>query len=628
MAKYELNLRDYWRIIQRRRSVILISFLGIVFIAFFYTLSLPKVYQSSATVKIEERKTVAGLLLESLMTWGPGDILTTEANVIKSWPVAERAAKIMKLIDDEMSDSRRYNIILGVKNSISTHIIPDTNLIEIIASSNSPKKSANIANAVSKAYLVENRNQRQRRSKQVREFIEQQLKIAATKLKEAEGHYIDFREHSGASGIAGVLETRIADLKEKLAGMESKYTPKHPFVIKLRKQIAELNSQLQHLPSQEVQLARLRREFEVAEKNYNTLKEKLEEAKITEAGNVGEAVVINPAVVSHHPVGTPFITNIFLGILLGVVISLMSGFVVETLDTSIGAIEDVESLLHLPVLAVIPHIQEKNILTLKDRIIRLTPFYRPSFPEIREKRMVSHFNPGSPSAEGYKVFRTNLKISPKNKVILITSTVHEEGKTSAAVNLAITLAQSRIKTLLIGCDFRRPSLAKTFGLKGKDGLSDVLTGVIDLDKATYGITHFMMGQLGWEKVMKTPGLDNLFLIPEGKNYSQPSELLSSAKTKDLFNNLRTKYQAIIIDSPPILAVTDALILAPLADSVVIVYQAGRAQRASLVRAKNMLEQTGAKIIGVLLNHVKSSTEPMDQNYPYYKYSYSSSQTAE
>jgi len=626
MARYELNIRDYWRIMARRKGIIFLSAFTIILVTIIYTLNQPKVYEAIAVVKIERTNTAAGLLLESVMQWGPGDILTTESQVIESWPVAERAVKTLNLIDSKTSPPEAREIVSGVHDSISTKTLSDTNLIQIIVKYISAKKAADIANAVAQAYLKENELSRSKRSREVREFIEQQLQLSEKKLKSTEDTIIQFQEKEKATGIASHLQSRLADLQARYSELTNKYTDRHPLVIEIKGQIQSLEEQYSSLPAKEIEFSRLKRELMTNEKSYETLKEKLEEARIAEAGSIGEAALVNPAIEPLKPVGTGASTNILLGIILGVIVGVMMGFVIEALDTSVGAIEDVEEVIGLPVLAVIPFIRQEehdSKLTWQDKLLKLTPFYKETKEDFVRRRLITHFEPDSIASEAFRTLRTSLKVSAENKVFLFTSTMHEEGKSSVTINTAIALAQSGLNTLLIGCDLRRPTIAKTFGLGKRQGLSEVLSGAVPLEDSISNITHLMMGGMGWENVMKTPGLDHLSFIVGGKILSQPAELLGSSKMKDLLDTLRVRYEVIILDTPPVLPVTDALLLCPYADSVVIVYQAGRIAKSSLIRAKSLLLSSGAKLRGVVLNHVRATTEQIERVYPYYKkYKYS------
>jgi capsular exopolysaccharide synthesis family protein len=305
-------------------------------------------------------------------------------------------------------------------------------------------------------------------------------------------------------------------------------------------------------------------------------------------------------------------------------LGLILAFVTESLDTSIGTIEDVESLLGVPVLAIIP--------SIKSEISEEEPWWkRGIFPQLKpvkeddkEIALSVHFKPLSQTAEAYRILRTNLKIAENKKVFLITSSGPQEGKTTVLVGLGITLAQMGMKTLLVDADLRRPSVHKKFGINKEPGLSEILNKSIKWQEVIKGLPDLLMGDIGFDATLKNPGLDNLSIITAGSSSVNPSELLGSKTMESLIAELRTKFDILIFDSPPSLAITDASEIAPLLDGVIIVYEMGRTARAALLRAKTQLESIGAKVLGVALNHIKPETYVAAGYYPYYyhyKYRY-------
>jgi Mrp family chromosome partitioning ATPase len=297
-------------------------------------------------------------------------------------------------------------------------------------------------------------------------------------------------------------------------------------------------------------------------------------------------------------------------------------FIMESLDTSIGTIEDVESLLNINVLSVIPHIKfdlAKKKTSFFDKLLlkKITP---PSEIEEGKVRLVSHFQPKSPAAEAYRTLRTNIQFTDQRKSLVISSAGPKEGKSSILINLGVTAAQDNYKTLLVSTDLRKPTIYHTFGLKREPGLYEVLSGSVSLEKALRSLPDFLMGKIGFDEILKTPGLDNLKILSTGYLASNPAELLSSKEMTNLIKEVRDKFDIILYDSPPILPVTDAAILGSQCDGVVLVYEVGRTARSALFRAKRQLESVGCKILGIVLNHVRQETT-IDTTYHYYHYRY-------
>ncbi|MBN3038775.1 MAG: polysaccharide biosynthesis tyrosine autokinase [Candidatus Omnitrophica bacterium] len=621
MPQYELGFRDYWRIISKRRYVIIFTFLAVFIATVIYLNLQTPVYKAFATVRVEQRKTVAGALMEYI-AWSAGDLLVTEAKVIESRLIAEKVGRRLGLITDKTNRDDADKIINTLQKSISTEKVLETNLIQIIVYSDEPKKAALIANEVAKAYVEHDVEQKNKQARQVREFIESQLVTVEENLVSSEDNLRRLKEEGRATGIAVPLESRIVDLKSKLSELLTRATEKHPRVWRIREQIDDLENQLRELPADELEFARLTREIKVNEKVYATLREKFEEARIAEAEKIEDVSIVDYATVPNVPVKPDKKTGTVLGVIVSLMLGFVLSFVVESLDTSIGTIEDVEELLKVPVVGVIPHVRTEETMALP--WWRKGPFEPKPGPldEVRVRRIV-HDQPKSPIAETYRTLRTNLKISAAGrKIFLITSTGPREGKTTVLTNLALTCAQMGNKTLLVSTDLRRPALYKTFGIKREPGLNEVLARTLKWEKAVKGISDILIGAMGFDEAMKTPGLDNLSIFTSGHIPLNPSELLASKEMQALIEELKSKFDVILLDSPPTLPITDAMLLAPKVDGVILVYEIGRTARAALLRAKNQLESTGAKILGIVLNHIRPETEMYPTYYPqYYRYRY-------
>jgi capsular exopolysaccharide synthesis family protein len=209
-----------------------------------------------------------------------------------------------------------------------------------------------------------------------------------------------------------------------------------------------------------------------------------------------------------------------------------------------------------------------------------------------DPRIVSFYDTQSPVSEQYRTLRTNIQsINPSKpvKVIAITSSIHGEGKTITAVNLAISIARDldKKKILLIDGDLRRARISKYLGFKAESGLSDLLSNGANVDESLVNI-----------------GIENLTVLPAGKVPHNPAELLGSLKTRTLLNALRPKYDYVIIDTPPVIPVTDAMLIGAQTDGVVMVIQTGRTQKGIIKHSESLLKQAQAKILGYILTNVQ------------------------
>ncbi len=206
-------------------------------------------------------------------------------------------------------------------------------------------------------------------------------------------------------------------------------------------------------------------------------------------------------------------------------------------------------------------------------------------------------------AESYRALRTSLLLSNLGappKIIMVTSARPQEGKTTTSINTAIVLAQKGVRVLLVDADLRRPSVHKTLGMGPRSGLSNVLTGSATMQQT----------------ITTSPILPNLFILPAGTPPPNPAELLASSNMRDLLTELREQYDHIVIDTPPTLSVTDAVVLSPRADATILVIRSGQTTKQALRRSREILMQVNAHVAGILLNAV-DLTSP--DYYYYYEY---------
>ena len=277
------------------------------------------------------------------------------------------------------------------------------------------------------------------------------------------------------------------------------------------------------------------------------------------------------------------------------------------MDTSIGAIEDVESFLEVPVLGVIPILDSEE---LERQYVESNPDRAGRFSPDIYGRLVTHFVPRSPVAEAYRSFRTQmdfLSLEKGGNIFLITSATPGEGKTTTAINFAISYAQTNKRTLLIDCDMRKPSIYRIFGIDREPGVTDILLGNYNWEDCIRTMTDIMLGKFDMEDMMLTPGLDNLSILTTGNIPPNPSELLNSPRMTEFLENLRQEYDFIILDTPPLLPVTDAAVLGTRADGCVLVYRAGAIARGALKRAKLQLDNVRANVWGIVLNSMRAET---------------------
>ncbi len=621
MAQGELTLSDYGRILGKRIGEVLGSIALVLAVTWHVVGHQVPVYRASAKVKLERAQALSSNVFQGFQSYYENPI-ATESRVIESRAIAEEIAHKL-YTDEELKEPTALQAAVGeIQGSISAEPITDTNIISIIVTGSDRERVALLANTAAEAYIDNNLKEKNKQARKVLDFVQTQLNSTEKRLRETENALKRMREGGEATGLAVSVQNRVMDIEGQLGQLRPRLTENHPDIKRLEEQLGHLKEQLRGLPNAELDFARLQREVEVNEKTYRTLRERLEEARIAEAEKIADATIIERADVPRTPINPPKRFGLLIGGLLGLLLGCVLAFVIETLDTSIGTIEDVERLLQIPVLAVIPHIGRLDRTRPASKIKKPFEWFKfkrhgggSTALEAREA-LHAHYQAHSVSTEAYRILRTNLKLSPERKVMLVTSAGPAEGKTTMISNLGIVLAQSGVRTLLISSDLRRPELDRVFGLEHEEGLSEILQGSLSFERALRGLSDFILGKFGFDETVKHPYLANLSVITSGHRLpDNPAELIGSRAMQDLLAKARAQFDVILLDMPPILPVADSLVLAPQVDGVVLVYQVGRISRGALLRAKSQLESVGATFFGVVLNHVK----PEVKSEPHYYY---------
>jgi capsular exopolysaccharide synthesis family protein len=312
------------------------------------------------------------------------------------------------------------------------------------------------------------------------------------------------------------------------------------------------------------QSADLTSELQIATGLYSTLAQKLEELRVNEQLEIGAGRVVSVAVANPVPVSPQPLRNVALGLAVGLILGLGMAFLLEYLDNTIKSSDEVEKLLGAPVLGHIPSEKLQS-------------------GEVRRLTITQH--PNSFAAESYRSLRNSLdfvNFEHDIKVLLITSSAPGEGKSTVAANLAASLAQTGKRVVLVNCDFRRPSTEHFFDTNETLGLSDVLAGAFTLNAA-----------------LQESGVPNLWVLAAGKVPPNPSALLGSTGMEETISALRDSVDWIIIDSPPLLAVADAGVVARWADGVLMVTRVGSSTRDAAHKGREVLDNVGARVIGVV-----------------------------
>lgn len=409
--------------------------------------------------------------------------------------------------------------------------------------------------------------------------------------------------------VLAAMASKLSDLEVQKKGLLAESTENHPGVKIVQNQIDELqkkiqatyetslrndvkkeqsianeiarrDAQLKKLPAAEQDLARLMRLTKVNSDIYTFLLQKHEEARIAEASTINNISIVDPAIAEDEPASPKVRVNLVLGALIGLMLGGGLCFFREYVDDTVKDPEEAKRNLSLPLLALIPYISRKD----------------------GELALISHLAPKSVASEAFKELRTSLRfcaLKKQKQVLLITSSLAGEGKSTIACNLAITLAQTGARVLLVDCDLRCSSLHDKLGLDWGVGLTELLAGDIQ-PEAAFTST-------------RVAGLD---LVKAGAVPPNPAEMLGSESMARFIEEMRKAYDFIVIDSPPVLPVTDAPVLTAISDLVLVVVESGKVPTKAVKRAKEMLLAVAAPLAGFVFSDKKAFAGPYGYGYGY------------
>lgn len=387
---------------------------------------------------------------------------------------------------------------------------------------------------------------------------------------------INQRIHQGHASLRTAVEAAVQSLELRLTAIDSK--------------ISEHRERLMTFPGKESQIAQLELETNILNDTYRYLLGQYEQARMQEATISPYITILDGASPPIH-IGTGLHQKIILGLLVGTLLGLGAIFFLEYLDQTIKTAADIERALGMPVLGLIPF--EPKVERIYGRNGKRVP-----------ATVLSKLDPHDPVAEAYRALRTNVTFVGAEKpvqLLVITSPGPGEGKSTTATNLALMLSQGGARTLLIDGDLRRPGQHRNFGLVQEPGLTDVLIGNADIREA-----------------IRPDVSENLDLLPAGPIPPNPAELLGSQAMQHLIGELRQDYTYIILDTPPTLPVTDAMVAAAAADAAIIVMRSGETEEPAARRTVEQLGRVRTRIAGAVLNGI---AKRYDQHYSYYSRNY-------
>ncbi len=669
-----LHFLDYWRVIRSRKEIVLAVAILVVITGTVYTLMLPNIYASQVRISVSEDAPQINPFAVQQTYYTPYNpyFLRTQFEIIQSKPIFDAVINRLNLQEEWSKDGEKVAREVALKilqNSISVVQDRDTTLIRIIVQRDDPDEAARIANEIAEVYKdsrleIANKEMRSALDKMDEALKDQteRVQIAEQKVQEIRKQYglavvggegsVDISEiqmqqlesdrlaaqqmmlekegvlkilenlgdqdlSDRAAGITSdplVMNTiqQIQDIDVQLSALSADYGPNHPEVVRFQNQKAKaeevLKQQLQAMRN------RLQTEYDLAKSRYDKLDSLLESVKektIEEQGTEyqpfrkaladlenerfiynqlnaklrQEIITMN---VPRHPVEIidtaepnrrPISPNLFLNVLLSIFVGLGAGvglaYFIEYLDTSVKTADDIERVLGLPVLGLIP----------------------------QKVRPLIEEGPDSEHAEAYRVLRTNLAFTEggaHHGAFCVLSGGAGEGKSTTVFNLAFVCAQQGEKVLLIDADLRRPVQHSILGVSNRFGLTNVLLRDVPVEEA-----------------IKATSVPNLHFLPSGRLPRTSLGVLDPKRIGELISSLKSKYDVVLIDTPPLVGISDASILAKEADGAIVVVQYRKYPREMLSKAKQMIESLGVKVVGAVLNNINI----MRDDYYYYYHSY-------
>lgn len=600
----EVTLKDYLVVLRRRIWIVLACFFPVAVLSTIRAFNQIPLYIASSKILIESDAPRFVPQNEfSPTSYFNKEYFQSQINIITSRQLARKVVENLIASGDATftrAEEPESQIFLeGVK----VVQLPGTQILTIGYVSPDPVKAAKFANTLTNIYIQEDIQKRKGATETASGWLETQLVEVQKRLENSEAALVEFLQKNQIISMPEIdkkeqytLDALKGDklkVESEIAELSKRYKAKHPKLIALNTRLDSLNNGIKEetkkmldLNAKLLQYNLLKREVESNKNAYEVLVGKTKAAEVVKEYSNTNIRIIDLADVPREPFSPNRRRDITAGVFLGLVLGVGLAFFSEYLDSTVKTAEDVEAYVRLPFLGYVPSVKQE-VKTDKD--IDVASFKLPH----------------SRIAEAYRSIRTSIIFSaPEDrplKTILITSAAPQEGKTTVSINLGIVFANANEKTVLIESDMRKPRIANSLGIENKQGLSSFLAGASNLDA-----------------VIKQTMVANLFLIPSGPKPPNPAELLISAKTRHLLEELKSRFDRIIIDSPPVITVTDTAILANTVDGVIDVVRAGFLNIEIILRGRQRLYEAKSRIIGVILNNVNVKKE---DSYYYYHYYY-------
>ncbi len=596
----EIDIREYFRVLVERKWLIISITVILCTLSLIRSYMMTPVYESSTNIIInKEAPRVTGIKkVTSSRRYRDMEYYRTQHKILKSRSLAEMVNKALggyvpwsewrvrkKENEKPLSEESRVKALL---EQIKIKPVPNTRLVTITAEDSNPERAAEIADLWAKNYISYVLDVQFNASQYASGWLQSKIASAKEKLEIAEATLQNYRnenqivvagaKNSRKSILDQLLEKR-SDLEIELSEQLEYYKEKHPEIIGIRSEmdsverkiIVERGKEL-YAKDKEIQYNIFKREVDTNKEIYRTLLKRIGETEVMAGLKTTNIRIVDAATIPKGPIKPNKKKDLLIALLLGFMAGGGLAFLIEGLDQSIKTPDDIKNHIQLPPLAsiAVPHEAEDKEV-------------QPAF--------ISFKKPRSTISEAYRSLRTSImftSVENKRKTLLVTSSGPQEGKTTTAINLAIVMAKAGERTILLDADLRQPKIEKYFETEMEHGMTEVLAGSEDIDTVLY----------------KTD-IPNFDLITCGTIPPNPSELLGSKRMDKLIEELEERYDRVIIDTPPVLAVTDAVVLSGKVDGSIIVVRSGETNRNALLRTKEIMSTIKPSgLIGVVLNMVE------------------------
>src|SRR2546425_989351 len=672
----KINLRHYWHVILERRWLVIAAYCSVFALCLIYLFKSTRMYQATTRIQIDrESDNVLNIKDVFSVDGREQDYLQTQYKNLQSRTLIESVISKLKL-DKDPRYAKSMDLSKAVSEDITIAPIRLSRLMDVKVQHPNPQQAAAIANVLVETFLQQNLDQKMSKSIEALRWLKteadtlardveekdlalqryrvekkmvslgdsqnmvlQALRQAQADLDKARGDAAAaqklneeverlLKDGTSINAIPQVannlliqeIRKTLSEREALLANLLKRYKDKYPDVIRIREEIASLNDSIQK-ESQKVrdaigaeaelakakessmaseskkkeqesfELSQLRIQYDVLIRQadqskllYSIVLQRMKETDLTSKDKKQNMRVVDSAIVPLNPIKPRVVLTLILGVIGGLGIAIGLAFFVNYLDDSIKNQDDIETYLRLPFMGYIPNIKTNSVL---------------------ERDMQAHLHPQSNAAEGFRTLRAAIALAPKAdryRALAVTSTIPAEGKSLVASNLSIVMAQTGLKTLLVDADLRRPSVHKVFRLQSPIGLSSYLTEKV--------------GSV--DECIHTTEVPHLDVVCCGAVPSSPSELAGSKRMPQFLLEVRNRYDRVVLDCPPVSAVSDPLIISSLADGVVFVTKFNKIRRDHARKTVQRIQDAGIHILRAVLNDIDFDGKD-SYYYSYYYY---------